>query len=446
MQIPPEAGHNSGNDRLVVRYVAPESLTTIFDNPRRLSRAEERRVKRIVRRFKVRVPLVVDALGRVIVGEPLLRAAIELKIPEIPVVDVFGLADAELDAMSVAYARLFETGSFDNEKLGALLTRLEIEIPDLDFGDLGLEIAEVDLAIASVGVEKDEEPPVVGPSVARVGDLFLLGKHRVLVGDATSVSDMARLVNGRALAMVFADLPYNLPIDGFVSRKGKSREFVAASGEMDSATFVDFLSRCMAVACQFSDPAALHFLCMDWRHMAELMEAANRHYDLLLNVCVWVKDRMSQGAHWRSQHEMIFVYRVGKGKHLNNVQMGKYGRSRSNVWQYPAAASFLKSDPQAELVGTHPTPKNKTMVADAILDCTKRGDLVGDPFIGSGTTLIACEEVGRVCYAMDLDPLYVDLTVRRWEAWTGHEAVHEATGLTFAALANLRAEEGENGR
>ena len=277
MKLSPELGHNSGNDRLVIRYVAPESLTTIVDNARRLNRAEERRIKRIIRRFKIRIPIVVDSLGRVIVGEALLRAAIELEIPEIPVVDVFGLSDAELEAMSVAYARLLETGSFDNVKLGALLTRLEIEIPDLDFGDLGLEIAEIDLAIASVSAEREELAPVVGPSVARLGDLFRLGKHRIQVGDATSAADMARLVNGRVLSMIFADLPYNLPIDGFVSKRGTKREFVSGSGEMDTATFIDFLSRFMEVACQFSDPSALHFLCMDWRHMGELMDAANRH-------------------------------------------------------------------------------------------------------------------------------------------------------------------------
>jgi DNA modification methylase len=385
---------------------------------------------------------VVDELGRVLVGELIVRAARELQLPEIPVVDVHGLSEAEQEAMAVAYARLLETGSFDNTKLGALLARLEVEIPDLDFGDLGLEVAEVDLAFATLGQDASEERPrPPGPAVARIGDLFRLGRHRLLVGDATSVPAIARLLNGRAAGMAFADVPYNLQIDGFVSKRGTKREFVAASGEMSSSEFIKFLGDFMATACQFSSPSALHFICIDWRHMREPMEAAGSHYNAMLNVCVWVKDRPGQGSHWRSQHEMIFVYRVGKARHLNNVQLGRYGRARSNVWQYPAASSFLKSDPQAELVGGHPTPKNKAMVADAILDCTRRGDIVLDPFLGSGTTLIACEDTSRDCYGMDLDPLYADLSVRRWEAWTGASAVHDESGLTFAELAVARSGE-----
>ena len=442
MSTTPTAGHNSAEQRLTIRYVPPESLYAIADGLRQFTREEERRAKRIVRRFGVRLPIVADEHGRVVVGEVIVRAAKELQLPEVPVVDVHGLSEAELQAMAVAYARLLEAGSFDNAKLGALLARLEVEIPDLDFGDLGLEVAEVDLAFATVGQDEKEEGSLSpGPAVAKVGDLFRLGRHRLLVGDATSVPAIARLLNGRVAGMAFADVPYNLPIDGFVSKKGTKREFVAASGEMATSQFIKFLGDFMATACQFSSPSALHFICIDWRHMRELMEAAQSHYNAMLNVCVWVKDRPGQGSHWRSQHEMIFVYRVGKARHLNNVQLGRYGRSRSNVWQYPAAATFLRSDAQAELVGEHPTPKNKSMVADAILDCTRRGDIVLDPFLGSGTTLIACDDTSRDCYGMDLDPLYADPSIRRWEAWTGESALHDETGLTFAELAKARSGE-----
>ena len=446
MKLPPTTGHNSGEQRLVVRYVDPKSLTTILDSPRKLNRHELRRAKRILRRFKIVMPIVIDETGRVIVGEQILCAAIELNLPEIPVVDILGLSPAELDAMSVAYARLLETGSFDRGALGALLTRLEIEIPDLDFGDLGLEVAEIDLALATLGDEGDEERvPTDGPPVARLGDLFRLDKHRLLVGDATCPLAMARLVNGRTVSAMFADAPYNLNIAGFVSSK-IDREFVVGSGEMSREEFVKFLSDFMAAATQVSAPSAIHFLCMDWRHISELMDAAAPHYDRLLNLCVWVKNRMGQGSGYRSQHELVFVYRVGKAKHRNNIALGKFGRSRSNVWQYDAAASFLKAEEAGNLVANHPSPKNTKMVADAVLDCTARGEIVLDPFLGSGTTMIACDRVGRICYGLELDPVYADMSVRRWQIVTGEAAIHDETGLTFDALAELRAKDASNVR
>ena len=252
-------------------------------------------------------------------------------------------------------------------------------------------------------------------------------------------------MNGRHAAMLFTDPPYNVEINGHVSGTGRFSEFDMASGEMSQGQFTEFLARFIELSVRYSVGGAAHFICMDWRHMRELLDAAHPHYGAHLNVCVWVKDRPGQGSWYRSQHEFVFAFRVGKERQRNNVQLGRFGRSRSNVWTYPSAATFLKQDEDGSLQRGHPTPKPVKLVADAILDCTKRGDIVLDPFLGSGTTLIAAERVGRVCYAIELDPQYADLCVRRWQSWTGQAAIHEETGLTFDELAQRRAAEVTHG-
>jgi DNA modification methylase len=329
-----------------------------------------------------------------------------------------------------------------------LLWKLEVEVPDLDLLDLGLEVAEIDLAYAANQDEVPEERKVEsGPAVARLGDIFLLRKHRIIVGDATNLADITRLMNGRKANAMFTDPPYNVRINGFVSGNGQTqhREFPMASGEMDAQTFIGFLSAFIELACRFSIGGAIHFICMDWRHMRDLLEAATPHYGALLNLCIWAKDRPSLGSLWRSQHELVFAWRVGRERQRNNVQLGKFGRSRSNVWSYPSAATFLKSEEDGDLLKQHPTPKPVKLVADAILDCTKRGDIVLDSFAGTGTTIIAAERTGRVCYASELDPLYADLSIRRWQSLTGEWAIHEESGLTFDEIARLRSTEASDG-
>ena len=427
------------NHQLSIRYVPVDSLKPLDGNPRTYSRSDRRRAKRILKRFRLSLPLVIDLDHHVIVGELLLLVATELGLTEVPTVYATGLSALDLQAMSVAYNRLGETGEWDQAALGNWILQFEDGMIDFDPGDIGLEVAEVDLAIASADDGQLEERPFEqGPHVSLLGDLYLLGKARLLVGDATREDHVARLMNGCHAAMLFADPPYNVKINGHVSSADRHSEFEMASGEMSPDQFTGFLRQFIELAVRFSIGGAVHYICMDWRHMRELLDAAHSHYGAHLNVCVWVKDRQGQGSWYRSQHEFVFAFRVGKERQLNNVQLGRFGRSRTNVWPYPSAATFLKQDEDGALQKGHPTPKPVKLVADAILDCTKRGDIVLDPFLGSGTTLIAAERVGRICYGVELDPQYADLSIRRWQSWTGQDAIHEETGLTFNELAKLR--------
>ena len=249
-------------------------------------------------------------------------------------------------------------------------------------------------------------------------------------------------------AMVFVDPPYNVPIDGHATGLGaiRHREFAMAAGEMTETEFTAFLTQVCQLLARFSLDGAIHFICMDWRHVAEVLAAARGVYREFKNLCVWAKDNAGMGSLYRSQHELIFVFKHGKSAHRNNVLLGKYGRYRSNVWHYPGVNSFARSTEEGNLLTMHPTVKPVKLVADAILDCSKRGDIVLDAFLGSGTTLMAAERVGRICYGMEIDPLYVDTAIRRWQAYTGQRVKHAVSGQFFDDIeAKLRKKEARHG-
>jgi DNA modification methylase len=231
---------------------------------------------------------------------------------------------------------------------------------------------------------------------------------------------------------VFTDPPYNLPIEGHVSGFGAvhHREFMMGRGEMSKEQFTTFLVRSFTLLVRYSMAGSIHFICMDWRHLAEMLSAWSGAYADFLNLCVWSKGSAGMGSLYRSAHELVFVLKNGKEPHRNNVQLGRFGRDRTNVWKYPGAAGLRHSD-EGNLLALAPTPKPVALVADAIMDVTARGDLVLDPFIGSGTSVIAAERTGRRCYGIEIDPLYVDTTIRRWQAWTRDQARHAASGRTF---------------
>ena len=276
-----------------------------------------------------------------------------------------------------------------------------------------------------------------GPPISKIGDLWLLGRHRVLCGNALDPAAFAALMGEERAAMVFTDPPYNVPIDGHASGLGAihHRPFPMASGEMDGAEFTAFLGQAFRNLAAFSVDGSLHYICMDWRHVEELLAAGRDVYGELKNLCVWVKDNAGMGSLYRSQHELVFVFKHGRNGHRNNVQLGQFGRNRSNVWQYPGANSFARCGEEGNLLALHPTVKPVAMVADAILDCSARGDIVLDAFLGSGTTVIAAERTGRRCYGLELDPAYVDTIIRRWQALTGGSARHAVSGRSFDDLA-----------
>ena len=245
------------------------------------------------------------------------------------------------------------------------------------------------------------------------------------------------LLDEERAAIVFTDPPYNVPIDGHASGLGAihHRPFPMASGEMDRSEFIAFLGQAFRNLAAFSIDGSLHYICMDWRHLAELLAAGRDIYDELKNLCVWVKDNGGMGSLYRSQHELVFVFKQGSGSHRNNVQLGQFGRNRSNVWHYPGANSFARCGEEGNLLALHPTVKPVAMVADAILDWSARGEIVLDAFLGSGTTLIAAERTGRRCCGIELDPAYIDTTIRRWQALTGDSACHAASSRRFDDLA-----------
>ena len=246
------------------------------------------------------------------------------------------------------------------------------------------------------------------------------------------------LLDSRRAAIVFTDPPFNVRIDGHATGNGaiRHREFAMASGEMSEAEFVAFLTTSLKLLRDYSANNSVHFVCADWRHIGEFLAAGRQTYDEFLNLCVWVKNQGGMGSFYRSQHELVFVFRKGKGPHRNNIQLGQFGRNRTNVWQYPGIQTLSKQSEEGNLLAFHPTVKPIAMVADAILDCSARGEVVLDAFLGSGTTLMAAERVGRISCGIEIDPIYVDVAIRRWQKYTGEPAIHTTTGKRFDEIAS----------
>jgi DNA modification methylase len=345
----------------------------------------------------------------------------------------------------IADNRLTEIATWDDRLLAQQFQVLSLLGLDFSLELTGFEMGEIDLRIASLDdpPETDADPADVVPEVptspplSKIGDIWSLGRHRVLCGSALDVAAFAALMGEERASTAITDPPYNVRIDGHASGLGAihHRPFPMASGEMDRAEFTAFLAKAFHNLAAFSVDGSLHYIFMDWRHAEELLSAGREPYGELKNLCVWVKDNAGMGSLYRSQHELVFVFKHGRQGHRNNVQLGQFGRNRSNVWHYPGANSFSRCGEEGNLLALHPTVKPVAMIADAILDCSARGDIVLDAFLGSGTTVIAAERTGRRCYGMELDPGYVDTIIRRWQALTGGSARDALSGRSFDDLA-----------
>lgn len=430
----------NGNRPLALEYLPPASLRGYARNARTHTRKQVRQIADSIREFGFTNPILADEAVEIIAGHGRLEAAKLLHLDTVPVIRLTGLTDAQKRALRLADNKIALNAGWDPEILTA-----EIEfLTSIDF-DLDLtafEAGEIDVLLdGQDGPSKGDTTPETNPEipgVTRSGDIWLLERHRLICGDATSADDFARLMAGETARMVFTDPPYNVPIDGHVCGQGaiKHREFVMASGEMSEAEFIAFLVTILSLLRTHSVDGAIHFICMDWRHSFELQTAARAVGLELKNICVWNKSNAGLGSMYRNKHELVFVFKSGTAPHVNNFELGQWGRHRSNVWDY-AGVNSLKADRMAEL-RMHPTVKPVALVADATKDCSKRGDIVLDPFAGSGTTIIATEQTGRRAFAMEIDPLYVDTAVRRWQAFSGEDAVHAETGRTFAETAAER--------
>ena len=437
--------------RLMVVYRSISELKLDPRNPREHSPRQIRQIARSIEAFGFVVPVLVDARGRIIAGHGRILAAQLRGWTEVPTICLDHLTEAQARLLMLADNRLNENSSWDDRLLAEQLK--ELSELDLDFSlELsGFEMGEIDLRIEGLnslteGGEDpaDSLPPESNrPPVSRVGDLWLLEGHRVYCANALEAAAYAVLMQGDKAAMVFSDPPYNVPIAGNVSGLGaiRHKDFMMAVGEMSESEFIAFLGGAFSLMASHSSTGSLHFLCSDWRHMTEMLTAGRRVYAELKNVCVWVKDNGGMGSLYRSQHELVFVFKHGRGSHRNNVQLGKHGRNRTNVWHYPGANTLSRNGDEGNLLALHPTVKPVAMVADAIMDCTARGDIVLDGFLGSGTTVIGAERTGRRCYGLEIDPPYVDLIVRRWQAFTGNDARHATSNRTFNDLEHATEEQ-----
>ena len=426
-------------ESLVLRELKPHSR-----NARIHTKHQIRQIAESIRAFGFTNPILIDSCNRIIAGHGRVEAAKILAMERVPTIRLERLSEEQIRAYIIADNKLAENAGWDKSILAIELQHLlTLDCTDFDVTITGFEVAEIDVILDEAG-EAAEEPvpkPILDDApITEPGDLWLLGKHRVLCGNSLRGDSYNALMERRKAAVIFADPPYNVQIDGNVCGKGsvRHREFQMASGEMSDAEFIAFLSTSLRLFAKHSVSDSVHFLCMDWRHMKELLAAGAGIYDSLLNLCVWVKDNGGMGSFYRSRHELIFAFRNGKGPHRNNVQLGKFGRNRTNVWEYPGVNTFSKQGEEGNLLALHPTVKPVQMIAEAILDSSARGEIVLDGFLGSGSTLIAAERVGRVCYGIDIDPVYVDVAIRRWQNFTGEVAVHAQTDERFNEVATQK--------
>ena len=440
---------------LTLTYRPVSALKLHERNPRQHSPRQVRQIARSIQTFGFNVPILVDAEDRVIAGHGRVLACRHLGWTEVPTIRLDHLSAEQARAFMLADNRLAEVATWDDRLLGETLRDLAAVELDFDLEVIGFEVAEIDLRIADLEVTPSAEPDPAdapspapsGPAVTQPGELWLLGRHRLLCASALDPAAYPVLMRGGPpAAMVFTDPPYNVPIAGHVSGLGaiQHREFAMAAGEMTRPEFTAFLETALGLAARHSRDGALHYICMDWRHMGELLAVGQEVFTELKNLCVWAKDNAGMGSLYRSQHELVFVFKCGTAAHRNNVELGRHGRHRSNLWSYPGVNSFGRQSEEGNLLALHPTVKPIRLVADAILDCTARGEVVLDPFLGSGTTLLAAERVGRCARGLELDPLYVDTAIRRWQALTGDAARHAASGQSFDTLAEARQAQAES--
>ena len=422
-----------------LEYVNPEQLRPDPKNARIHSPQQIRSLARNIQKYGFTNPILVTSDNQVVAGHGRLEASKLIGLSNIPIIRL-NLSHAECKALSVWDNRSSDLSRFDDRLLGAALQQV-IELK-IDVEDTGFSVAEADrlieLSCSAHGDPDDKIPPPTRNPITKPGDAWQMGGHRVICADAQQAQSFRVLMQGKLAQAVFTDVPYNLA-GRAISGKGKIRHgsFKMAAGEMTPERYRAFLRAAIENMADHSVNGALHFHCIDWRHVRDLQTAADDVYGGLLNLCVWVKANGGMGSLYRSRHELVLVYKKGRGRHRNNVELGRHGRNRTNVWEYAGGNSFGgRSTDEGNLLQLHPTVKPVQLVADALLDCTSRGDAVLDPFLGSGSTLIAAERTSRICYGMDLDPCYVDVAVARWQRHTGADAIHAASGRRFNAIAN----------
>lgn len=421
------------------RTVEYRRLRQLNPHPHNVRTHPGRKLERLaegIKTFSFTSPVLIDENNTILAGHARVQAARLARLHRVPCIVLKGLTEAQKRAYVLFDNKITERSGYDRT---ALAVEIQDLVPILSEAGMGIELtgfeaAEIDALLIDLvdpeGEPADPLPALEKEAVAKRGDLWLLGKHRLLCGDACNKADVARVMAGSKARMVITDPPYNVQIRSVQGRgKTKHREFLEASGEKSSPQFRLFLRDALSPARAHSVDGSIHFVFMDWRHAGDLLAAGAEVYSELKNTIVWVKSNAGQGSFYRSQHEFIYVFKAGNEPHTNNFHLGQHGRTRSNVWNYAGVNSF-KAGRMEELT-MHPTVKPVALIVDAIRDCSCRGDVVLDPFMGSGTTIVAAERIGRIACGLELDPLYVDVAIRRWQAYSKKDAINAETGLSF---------------
>jgi DNA modification methylase len=409
------------SSRLAVTYRPVGDLIPDSRNARTHPKRQIDQIRTSIEAFGFTNPILADPEGHIIAGHGRLQAARLMGLAELPVITLSGLSETQKRTLRIADNKIALNASWDLEILQLELGDLGSIDVDIDPTLTGFSTGEIDV-ILTPGVDPDDEviPPIPSTPRTRPGDIWILGDHRVGCGDGRDAEFLRRVIgDGALIDAAFLDPPYNVRIGGHAVSAGRHREFAMASGEMSEAEFRSFLADTLGAAARVSRDGAVHFVCMDWRHMDDVSAVGRAIYGERLNLCIWNKSNAGMGSLYRSKHELVFVYRVGMAPHLNMVELGRHGRNRTNVWDY-ASVNSLRGNRREDLA-LHPTVKPTGLVADAIMDVTRRGDLVLDLFLGSGTTLMAADRTGRRFRGLDIDPAYVDVAIERWSARTGLE-------------------------
>ncbi len=439
-----ESRPNSPSElKLKIEGRPTNELRPYKNNPRIHSKQQIKALANSVKEFGFLVPILIDEKGNIVAGHGRYEAAKALGLKNVPTIMVSHLTEAQRRAFIIADNKVGDLSVWNRELLKLEFESLLTSEFNFSLETTGFSTTEIDILLNKDAATDDpaEEihSAIGGPSVSQTGDVWLLGESRLVMGDARDPACYTKVLDGKTAAMVFADVPYNVRIKGHVGGKGRIShpEFAMASGEMKPVEFVNFLRLTLGNHSSFCRDGALAYFCIDWRHYLELMEAVKEGFPHHVNTCVWVKNNAGMGGQYRSQHEFIPVLRKGTARHINNIELGKHGRTRTNVWHYDGASSFGKAREDLEL---HPTVKPVKLVADAILDATRRKDVVLDGFVGSGTTILAAERTGRRAAAIEIDGNYVDVAVERFERVTGKTVTLEDTGESFEAVRKRRLE------
>jgi hypothetical protein len=409
------------SSQLSVTYRPIGELIVDPRNARTHPKRQIEQLKASIKEFGFTNPILADPEGRIIAGHGRLQAAKALGIAQVATITLSGLSETQKRALRIADNKIALNASWDLEILQQELGELASIDLDIDPTLTGFSTGEIDVLLAKSADPDDEViPPAPTTPKTKPGDIWILGEHRIGCGDARNTEFLRRVIGeGAQVDAAFLDPPYNVRIEGNASPTGRHRYFAMESGEMSEANFRSFLADALGAAAGCSRDGAIHFVCMDWRHMDSLLAVGPTVYGELLNLCIWNKSNAGMGSLYRSKHELVFVYRVGMAPHLNMVELGKHGRNRTNVWDHVSVSSIRGS--RREDLNLHPTVKPVGLVAEAIKDVTRHGDLVMDLFLGSGTTLLAAERTGRRFRGLEIDPGYVDVAIERWSARTGLE-------------------------